>query len=85
MGNRADPVTLLEQHLIDRGETQSDFARRSGVERSVVSRALARERRPGLDSASRIQEATGIPAAWWAHFRPRRKGRAKAAQRRAAK
>lgn len=50
----------LMQELDARGWSKSDFSRRSGFDRSVVSRWVADNRRPGLDSAKAIADALNV-------------------------
>lgn len=51
----------LKHQLDTRGWSQSDFARRSGIDRSVISRWILDRRKPELDSAQAIADALGVP------------------------
>lgn len=55
--------TWLMHELDVRGWSKSDFARRSGFDRSVISRWVADTRRPGLESAKAIADALNVDVA----------------------
>lgn len=78
----SDPVARLKRYLKTRraeaGETQEAFARRAGVDRSMVSHFLSKRRRPGLDDSFAMEDATAetgdcIPARLWCRRRDLRK------------
>ena len=76
--SKADPVELLEAHLVKTNRNGTQFAAAAKMDATVISRALARDRRPGFDSIIKIQTESGgdVPAEAWANFRyapPRRK------------
>lgn len=66
-----DPVDLLAAHLERTKRNASRFAEDADVDATVITRALARERRPGLDSAIKIERGSNgdVPVQSWEHFR----------------
>jgi transcriptional regulator with XRE-family HTH domain len=55
----------LKSILADQGLTQSDLARRVGVDPSAICKIFLRESRPSLLLAFAIQRAVGLPAESW--------------------
>lgn len=51
----------LQYVLKERGLTQADLARESGVDKATISRALKMERLPSTDSLQLIAKALGMP------------------------
>ena len=64
---RTKGCRLLAAHLSRSDELQRDFAQRAGMSKSMLSHILAGRRRPTLDAALGIQEASGgaVPAPSW--------------------
>jgi antitoxin component HigA of HigAB toxin-antitoxin module len=58
--DEADPIDLLEQHMLNSGRTQKDLAEMVG--RALASLILNRQRAMSLDVIRKISRAWGIPA-----------------------
>lgn len=57
--------------LVRTGTTQADFARRCGISYSHAKKIIAEGRRPGIDTARRIELLTGIDANAFGPWRAR--------------
>lgn len=58
---------LLRQYLKETGKTLADLARDTGLDDGLLSRFARGMRRPGLESATKLEQATAgkVPAASW--------------------
>lgn len=57
--------SLLRQRLASSGTSQRSLEKRLGVSGGIVSRWLAGERTPNLDSALMLEDMLGIPVRVW--------------------
>lgn len=74
MGN--DPVVTLSKFIQERSPSQTAFALKAGIDRSVLCHLLNRTRHaPGLATALKIEIATGgaVPAGAWVARAAKRK------------
>ena len=56
---------LLTQHLEKRDMEQKDFAQIAEIDAAFLNHLLRGRKRPSLDTAVKLQDASGIePAAW---------------------
>jgi transcriptional regulator with XRE-family HTH domain len=55
----------LKSILTEHGLSQSDLARRVGVDPSAICKIFLRESRPSLLLAFAIERAVGLPASAW--------------------
>jgi transcriptional regulator with XRE-family HTH domain len=67
----------LARYLADKGVTQADLCRLSGIQPPMISEYVNGNRRPGLDAAFAIEKATGgeVPARYWLGIGPIRDAR----------
>jgi transcriptional regulator with XRE-family HTH domain len=67
----------LARYLADKGVTQADLCRLSGIQPPMISEYVNGNRRPGLDAAFAIEKATGgeVPASYWLGIGPIRDAR----------
>ncbi|MBO4534628.1 MAG: helix-turn-helix transcriptional regulator [Clostridia bacterium] len=56
---------ILEDFLIQRGLTQTAFAKAVGVKQSQVSEWLKGKAKPGYDILKRMSTALGVSADYW--------------------
>jgi antitoxin component HigA of HigAB toxin-antitoxin module len=85
MSDRApDPVALLEAHLAKTKRNANQFAIAAGIDPTMITRALARERGLGLRSAIKTdRESDGdVPVEAWEHFVPKKRGGSRRSDRR---
>jgi DNA-binding transcriptional regulator YdaS (Cro superfamily) len=61
--------TKLADYLAASGLSQTDFARLSGIPAPMICQYASGVRRPGVDSALAIEEATdgAVPVECWRH------------------
>lgn len=66
------PPAALASYLEAKGIKQVEFARKAGIQESMLSHYLRGERRPGLKTARNIEVASGgaVPANSWIDFEP---------------
>lgn len=71
----ADPSELLKTHLEKTKRNAFQFALAAKVDPSVVSRAIAGDRRPNFDSADAIErESDGdVPVRAWVNFKRKKR------------
>lgn len=74
---KPDPVQLLRAHLERTKRPAYRFAEAADMDATVITRALAGERRPGLTSAMKIDRESGgdVPVGSWANFKKIQKRR----------
>jgi hypothetical protein len=62
-----DPPNPLAAYLAKTNTSYAEFARVVGADRARIQRCAKGERRPGLDLALAIEEATqgAVPASYW--------------------
>jgi transcriptional regulator with XRE-family HTH domain len=63
--NRLSGRALLERWIVRGRMTQADAAEYIGISRVKLNQYLNAERRPGLETAIRIEDVTGIAVRCW--------------------
>lgn len=65
-------MTALGDYLIKNGISQTEFARLAGMPAAHISMLASGERRAGLDTAFKIEQATNgaVPASYWRTLPP---------------
>jgi transcriptional regulator with XRE-family HTH domain len=61
----ADPTRLLRRALKRAGWTQAELARRTGLDKTAVSRLVNGERGPSLKLAVKLEQLLDIPVSSW--------------------